>query len=76
LTFDLFLDVETDPGFDLFTVEVDGAGDPAFLWSKSLLAPSLMTSMAPLKAKKIWHQKRFLRKMRTTIRKSPFLAIP
>ncbi|MDP6942649.1 MAG: hypothetical protein QF464_00745 [Myxococcota bacterium] len=37
LTFDLYLDVEADGGYDLFTVEIDGAGAPAFVWSKAQL---------------------------------------
>jgi hypothetical protein len=37
LNFDLFLSVEADGGFDLFTVEIDGAGEPSFVWSKAQL---------------------------------------
>ena len=48
LTFDLFLAVEADGGFDLFTVEVDGSGAPAFAWSKAQLTSLPTTGFVPV----------------------------
>ena len=48
LSFDLFLAVETDAAYDLFTVEVDGAGAPAFAWSKALLSQIPTSGFVPV----------------------------
>jgi hypothetical protein len=48
LSFDLFLSVEADGGFDLFTVEIDGSGAPAFAWSKAQLSSLPTTGFVPV----------------------------